>query len=87
MCVFELMNFPEFEINYESPWVSIDYVRDFKAKVAKESPPQIFPISLFANEVLWRCYIDMSGCVWKAVYWSETIFIISLMENILFITL
>ena len=65
MCVFELMNFPEFEINYESPWVSIDYVRDFKAKVAKESPPQIFPISLFANEVLWRCYIDMSGCVWK----------------------
>ena len=30
----------------------MDYVRDFKAKVAKESPPQIFPISLFANEVL-----------------------------------
>ena len=26
------MNFPEFEINIESLWVSIDYVRDFKAK-------------------------------------------------------
>ena len=37
--------------------------------------------------MLWRVYINVTGCVWTTGYWSETIFIISLTENNIFVKL
>ena len=34
--------------------------------------------------MLWKFYINMTGCVGITGYWSETIFVISLKENIFF---
>ena len=37
--------------------------------------------------MLWRFYINITGCVEITGYWYETIFIISLKENIVFVKL
>ena len=36
---------------------------------------------------MWRFYINITGCVGITGYWSETIFIISLKENTVFVKL
>ena len=37
--------------------------------------------------MLWWFYINVTGCVGITGYWSETIFTITLKENIVFVTL
>ena len=37
--------------------------------------------------MLWRFYINITGCVRITAYWSETIFAISLKEDIAFVKL
>ena len=37
--------------------------------------------------ILWRFYINVTGCLEITDYWSETIFIISHKENIVFVKL
>ena len=37
--------------------------------------------------MLWRFYINVKGCVGITGYWSETISIVSLKENIVFLKL
>ena len=56
--------------------------------MAKESSRQIFSFNLFVKGtiILWRCYINISGCVGMTISWSETI-LSSLKENIVFVKL
>ena len=57
--------------------------------MAKKSSLQTFHINLFVKEatLLWKFHINITCCVGITGYWSETIFIISLNANIVFVKL
>ena len=85
------MDFREFTINRQS-------VREFQLIISNilghrnQKLPRKFQfkyslsISLLKELiVLWRLYMNITNCVGITIYWSETIFIISLKKNIVYL--
>ena len=71
--------------------VSIDGLRDFKPSQTRMGSRNLY-FKLFLSIyllkkliILWRFFINIMGCARITGYWSETTFIISLKENIVFV--
>ena len=77
------MDFPEFTINCESQWEFQLIISEILGHHNQKWPRNLhfkFFLSIYLFKeltMLWRSYINITGCVGMTSYWSETIFIIS----------
>ena len=85
------MDFPEFAINHESQWEFQVIMSEILGHHNQGWPKNLhfkFFLSIYLLKeliMLWRFYINITSCVGITGYWSETIFSISLKENIVFV--
>ena len=90
-CIFRLMDFPEFVINHELRWEFQLIISEILGHHKQGWPRNLhfkFLLSIYLLKrmiMLWRFYMNITSCIDLIGYWSETIFIISLKENIVFV--
>ena len=85
------MSFPEFVKNHESQWEFQLIISEILGLYNQVWPKNLhfkLFLSIYLLKkliMLWRFYINITSCVEITGYWYETIFIISLKENIVFV--